>query len=57
MKALVKYAPGPGNMGIREVEEPHAGPGEIKIEVKMAGICGSDLHIYQSDIQVPVHRP
>ncbi len=57
MKALVKYEAGPGNMEVREVEEPQVGPGEIKIEVKMAGICGSDLHIYHSDIQVPVRPP
>jgi len=57
MKALVKYDAGPGNMEIREVPEPTAGEGEIKIEVKYAGICGSDLHIYQSDIAIPVKPP
>lgn len=57
MKALVKYAAGPGNMEIRDVPEPVAGPGQVKIEVKEAGICGSDLHIYHSDIAIPLRPP
>ena len=57
MKALVKYEAGPGNMEIREVPIPSAGPGEILIKVTIAGICGSDLHIYHSDIAIPVRPP
>ena len=57
MKALVKYAAGPGNMEIRDVPEPSAGPGQIKIQILHAGICGSDLHIYHSDIAIPVRPP
>jgi L-iditol 2-dehydrogenase len=57
MKALVKYAAGNGNMEIRDVPEPEAGSGQVKIEVKAAGICGSDLHIYHSDIAIPVNPP
>ena len=52
MKALVKYDAAPGNMEIRDVPEPSAGPGQIKIKVKVAGICGFDLHIYHSDIAI-----
>jgi L-iditol 2-dehydrogenase len=57
MKALVKYEAGPGNMELREVPEPSAGPGQIKVQVKHAGVCGSDLHIYHSDIAIPVRPP
>jgi len=57
MKALVKYAEGPGNMEIREVPEPAAGRGQVKIAVAKTGICGSDLHIYHSDIAIPVRTP
>lgn len=57
MKALVKYASGPGNMEIRDMPVPHAGPGQIKIKVMEAGICGSDLHIYHSDIAIPINPP
>jgi L-iditol 2-dehydrogenase len=57
MKALMKYAKGDGNMEIRDIEEPNSGPGQVKIEVKNAGICGSDLHIYHGDIGIPLHYP
>ena len=57
MKALVKYHKGEGNMEIRDLPEPTVGPGQIKIEVKAAGICGSDLHIYHDDIAIPINPP
>ncbi|GHS87610.1 alcohol dehydrogenase catalytic domain-containing protein [Synergistales bacterium] len=57
MKALMKYATGPGNMEIRDIPEPTPGPGQVKIEVKEAGICGSDIHIYHSDIAIPLNPP
>ena len=57
MKALVKYAKGPGNMGIQDVPEPYPEANQIKIEVKAAGICGSDLHIYHDDIAIPLNPP
>ena len=58
MKGLVKYAKGPGNMEIRDIPEPSPGPGQIKIEVHAAGICGSDLHIFHDDIDgIPINPP
>ncbi|MFZ5831524.1 MAG: zinc-dependent alcohol dehydrogenase [Planctomycetota bacterium] len=45
MKALVKYRPGPGNVELREVEEPVCASGQVKIEVAFCGICGTDLHV------------
>jgi len=57
MKAVVKYALGPGNVDLREMEEPKPGPGEVKIEVKAVGICGSDLHIYSGDIKLLIRPP
>jgi L-iditol 2-dehydrogenase len=57
MKALVKYAARPGNMEIRDVPEPAPGPGQVLVEVKEAGICGSDIHIYHSDIAIPLNPP
>jgi L-iditol 2-dehydrogenase len=57
MKAVVKYASGPGNVEIRDVPEPFPGPDEVKIEVKAAGICGSDLHIYDGDIKLLMRFP
>src|SRR3989339_1097009 len=57
MKALVKYAPGDGNMELREVPEPLPGSGEVKVKVKTASICGSDLHILHGDIGIPMRLP
>jgi len=57
MIALVKYAPGPGNMELREVPEPVPGQGEVKVAVQVASICGSDLHIRRGDIGIPMRYP
>lgn len=46
MKALVKFSKGPGNVEIQEVAEPQCGPGQVKLEIKWCGICGTDLHVY-----------
>lgn len=56
MKALVKTAKGPGNIEVREVAKP-AIPSEdwVLIEVKAAGICGTDLHIWHD--QFPYWPP
>lgn len=48
MKAVVKAASAPG-IEIREVPVPAAGPGEILLKVKRAGVCGTDLHIWVWD--------
>ena len=53
MKALVKYAPGMGNVEIRDVPEPTPGPGEVKCEVEFCGICGTDIHIYNGHYKEP----
>ena len=57
MKAVVKYALGQGNVELRDVSEPTPGSDEVKIEVKAAGICGSDLHIYHGDIKLLLRPP
>ncbi len=57
MQALVKYAAGAGNMELRDVPEPEPGPGEVKIAVRAASICGSDLHIRKGDIGIPMRYP
>ena len=46
MKALVKFSKGPGNVELREVEDPVCGPGHVKLEVAWCGLCGTDLHVY-----------
>lgn len=44
MRALRKTHAGPG-LELRDVLEPTPGPGEVKIRVLRAGLCGTDLHI------------
>lgn len=45
MKALVKYAKGPGNMEIRDRPVPVPAAGEALVRVDACGICGTDLKI------------
>lgn len=45
MLALQKVAKGVGNIELRDVPEPSPAPGWVKIEVKAAAICGTDIHI------------
>lgn len=52
MKALVKYATGPGNMEIRQVPDPVLIPGHVVIAVEACGICGTDLHIQAGEYPV-----
>jgi len=47
MKAGVVY--GPRDIKVEEVDMPSPGPGEVLLEVKAAGICGSDLHFHRSN--------
>lgn len=47
MKAIVKTGKGSGNVCYMDVPKPgHPGPGQLLVEVKSAGICGSDIHIW-----------
>lgn len=46
MKAVVKTQPGPGNIVYTEFREPELRPGGVLIEVRAAGICGTDLSLY-----------
>jgi Threonine dehydrogenase and related Zn-dependent dehydrogenases len=46
MKALVKTKPGVGNVELIDIPEPECTAGGVKIEIKWAGICGTDIHIY-----------
>jgi L-iditol 2-dehydrogenase len=54
MKAIVKFAKGHGNIEIREIQKPVAKEGEVMVEIKAAGICGTDLHHYEIGDQVAV---
>ncbi len=49
MQGLVWH--GKHDLRLEEVREPQCGEGEVILEVKYAGICGSDLTIYQGKHQ------
>ncbi|WP_029444355.1 Zn-dependent oxidoreductase, partial [Burkholderia pseudomallei] len=36
----------PHSMGVREMPTPEPAAGEVRVRVRYAGICGSDLHIF-----------
>ncbi|MFP4323181.1 MAG: zinc-dependent alcohol dehydrogenase [Anaerolineales bacterium] len=55
MKAVMKVARGVGHVELCEIDEPQPGPGEVKIAIRAAGICGTDLHIYKDEFKT--HPP
>ncbi len=48
MKALVKQSAGPGFV-LKNVREPSIREDEVLIRVRRAGVCGTDVHIYEWD--------
>lgn len=44
-------------MELRELPEPTPGPGEVKVRVGAAGVCGSDIHILHATIKIPMRLP
>jgi threonine 3-dehydrogenase len=58
MQAVMKASPAPG-AELREVKVPQFGPSDVLVKVKVASICGTDLHIYEWDrwAQRRIHPP
>jgi threonine 3-dehydrogenase len=48
VKALVKPSAGPGFV-LKDVPEPRIRDDEVLIRVRRAGVCGTDVHIYEWD--------
>jgi len=44
MQALVRFAMGDEGIRLEDVPDPSPAPNEVKIEVKAAGVCGTDIH-------------
>jgi alcohol dehydrogenase/L-iditol 2-dehydrogenase len=57
MKALVKYGRRDGEVEVREVAEPSVEPGRVLLEVKAAGVCGSDLHMWRENHSWAIKLP
>ena len=49
MKAAVKKEPGPGRIEILDVPVPEIGDDDVLLEIKAAGLCGSDLAFAEGD--------
>jgi L-iditol 2-dehydrogenase len=62
MQAAVYH--GPNDLRVEAIPEPMIGPGEVKLKVMRAGICGTDLRIYAGNhrkypagtIRIPGHE-
>lgn len=49
---------------VRDYPDPQPGPGEVTVQLKAAGLCGSDLHLYRQtaaeragNATIPGHEP
>lgn len=52
MKAAVLVEP--GKIEIKEVQSPEPGPGEVLLQITLAGICGSDNTLFHGGCDVPL---
>jgi L-iditol 2-dehydrogenase len=48
MQAVVRFGMGPDDIRVEEVRDPNPLPHEVKIEVKAAGVCGTDIQGHPS---------
>lgn len=55
MIGLFKTAKGAGNVELRQAAVPSPAPNEVLLEIKAAGICGTDIHILHD--QFPYYPP
>ncbi len=47
MLSVRKITKGYGHLSVDEIPVPEPGPGEVRLKVVAAGICGTDMHIYR----------
>jgi alcohol dehydrogenase, propanol-preferring len=43
----------PGSMRLAELHDPSPGPGEILVRVRACGVCRTDLHLLDGEVQIP----
>jgi propanol-preferring alcohol dehydrogenase len=55
MRAMLLDAPGRA-LRAADVPEPEAGPGQLKLRVHACGVCRTDLHLRDGDVE-PGHLP
>ncbi len=51
MQAIMKLEPGVGNIEVCDIPDPVPGPEEVKLKIHAAGVCGTDLQIYNDEFQ------
>src|SRR3954454_536447 len=54
MRAWVVHRPGPiddGPLALVERPVPEPGPGEIRVRVSVCGVCRTDLHLAEGDLE------
>ena len=51
MKGLIKTQEGVGFLEITDMEEPVLADNEVLINIHVAGICGTDLHIKEGNFK------
>ena len=54
MRAWWVEEPGPiagGPLRLGEVEDPEPGPGQVRVRVSACGVCRTDLHLAEGDLQ------
>lgn len=58
MKALVKWGLGDGEVEVRDIPEPAPASDRVLVQVRAAGVCGSDVHMWRNhqswDVKLPV---
>ena len=54
---LAAYYEGQGRIAVRDTEDKKPGPGEVQLKIAYVGICGTDLHILDGDMDARVTLP
>ena len=54
---LAAYYEGDHRIVVHDVERQPPGRGEVQLQVAYSGICGTDLHIHDGDMDARVSRP
>ncbi len=58
MRAQVLHAPAPAAdrpLKLETVPDPVPGRGQVLVEVTACGVCRTDLHVIEGDLEVPAH--
>lgn len=57
MKAVIKYEKQPGKTGLMEIDVPKCGEDQVLLKVMAAGVCGSDVDMWNQNIGYRIEVP